>query len=196
MPIDFLLKYFIKLYTRSLMCLYFIFNSILLLLSFLDNFYVVLFIMIIFLRKKYCTSFCYLIYYLCYLSYVPPTQECGTRPFLRWVRSQGRSPHASGKAQNTFGPVGIPLIRGSSGARQWTQSPKWGKNLEGWPPEAGGTLQCRGTPGRTTQRYDGLPNATPQLERKELTRPLVYHLLSRPFIYSKYIFKKNFFRLL
>ena len=48
---------------------------------------------------------------LCYLSYVPPTHKCGTRPFLRWVRSQGRSPHASGKAQNTFDPVDIPLLR-------------------------------------------------------------------------------------
>ena len=27
-----------------------------------------------------------------YLSYVPPTYEYGTRPFLRWVLSQGRSP--------------------------------------------------------------------------------------------------------
>ena len=35
--------------------------------------------------------------------------EYGTRPFLRWVRSQGRSPHVSGKAKNTFSPVGIPL---------------------------------------------------------------------------------------
>ena len=41
---------------------------------------------------------------------VPPTHEYGTKPFLRWVRSQGRSPHASGKAKNTFGPVGIPLF--------------------------------------------------------------------------------------
>ena len=41
---------------------------------------------------------------------VPPTHEYGTRPFLRWARSQGRSPHASGKAKNTFGPVGIPFL--------------------------------------------------------------------------------------
>ena len=27
-----------------------------------------------------------------YLSYAPPAYECGTRPFLRWVLSQGRSP--------------------------------------------------------------------------------------------------------
>ena len=45
---------------------------------------------------------------LCYLSYIPPAHECGTRPFFRWVRSQDRSPHASGKAKNT---VSIPLTR-------------------------------------------------------------------------------------
>ena len=47
---------------------------------------------------------------LCIYRCVPPTHEYGTRPFLRWARSQGRSPHASGKAKNTFGPVGIPLF--------------------------------------------------------------------------------------
>ena len=31
-----------------------------------------------------------------YLSYAPPTYEYGTRPFFRWVRSQGRSTHATG----------------------------------------------------------------------------------------------------
>ena len=47
---------------------------------------------------------------LCIYRCVPPTHEYGTRPFLRWVRSQGRSPHASGKVKNTFGLVGIPLF--------------------------------------------------------------------------------------
>ena len=47
---------------------------------------------------------------LCIYRCVPPTHEYGTRPFLRYARSQGRSPHASGKAKNTFGPVGIPLF--------------------------------------------------------------------------------------
>ena len=36
---------------------------------------------------------------------VPPTHEYGTRPFLRWARSQGRSPHASSKAKNTSGAI-------------------------------------------------------------------------------------------
>ena len=46
------------------------------------------------------------------------TNKFGTKPFLRWVRLQGRSPHASGTAKNTFGPVDIPFIRGTSGARK------------------------------------------------------------------------------
>ena len=31
-----------------------------------------------------------------YLSYAPPAYEYGTRPFLRWVLSQGRSPTRQG----------------------------------------------------------------------------------------------------
>ena len=40
----------------------------------------------------------------------PPSHqqdECGTRPFLRWVRAQGRSPEAPGIPKNASGPVGI-----------------------------------------------------------------------------------------
>ena len=36
--------------------------------------------------------------------------ECGTRPFVRWVRSQGRSPHPSGSSKNASGSVSIPLF--------------------------------------------------------------------------------------
>ena len=82
---------------------------------------------------------------------VPPTHEYGTRPFLRWVRSQGRSPHTSGKAKNTFGPVGIPLF-GAPQAPGNNPPFEGGKSLGGWPPEAGGNLQYRGTPCRTAQR--------------------------------------------
>ena len=104
--------------------------------------------------------------YLCIYRCVPPTHEYGTRPFLRWARSQGRSPHASGKAKNSFGPVGIPLFGAPQAPGNKPNLPEGGISLGGWPPEAGGTLQCRGTPGRTAQRWDGLPNATQELERK------------------------------
>ena len=61
---------------------------------------------------------------LCYLSYVTPTHDCGIRPFLR---SQGRSPHASGKAQNTIDPVGIPLLKGAPGNK-----PNPPKRVKAW----------------------------------------------------------------
>ena len=68
--------------------------------------------------KKSGTS----IIYRCVLS----THEYGTRPFLRWVRSQGRSQHASGKAKNTFDPIGIPLF-GAPGNKH--NLPEGGKSL-------------------------------------------------------------------
>ena len=37
------------------------------------------------------------------------TDEYGTRPFLKWDRAQGRSPHAPGISKNASDPVGIPL---------------------------------------------------------------------------------------
>ena len=73
-------------------------------------------------------------------------------------------PVASGKAKNTFGPVGIPPQAPGN------NPPDGGYKPGGWPPEAGGNLQCRGTPGRTAQRLDGLPNATQELERKGHTK--------------------------
>ena len=51
------------------------------------------------------------------------TGKCGTRPFFRWVRAQSRSPHVPGIPKNAYGPVGISLIRGASGAGRWTQKP-------------------------------------------------------------------------
>ena len=43
-----------------------------------------------------------------------------TRPFFWWVQALGRSPHAPSIFKNAYDPVGIPLIRGASGAGQWT----------------------------------------------------------------------------
>ena len=57
--------------------------------------------------------------------------EYGTRPFLRWAQSQGRSLHPSGKAKNTFDPVGIPLF-GAPG-NKLTPSPEGGKSLGDGP---------------------------------------------------------------
>ena len=41
----------------------------------------------------------------CGISWPPhPTGKCGTRPFLWWVRAQGRSPHAPGISQKCLRP--------------------------------------------------------------------------------------------
>ena len=38
--------------------------------------------------------------------------------FPRWMQAQGRSLDTAGGFKNTSGPVGIPLKRGATGARQ------------------------------------------------------------------------------
>ena len=58
---------------------------------------------------------------ICSPSYQP--DECGTRPFLRWVRAQGRSPHAPGISKNASDLVGIGFIALSGRAINLT-SPK------------------------------------------------------------------------
>ena len=63
---------------------------------------------------------------------IPPSNKYCTKPFLRWVRLQGCSPHASGIAKNT---VDIPLIRGGL-RHQAINPPKrikaWGTASWGW----------------------------------------------------------------
>ena len=98
---------------------------------------------------------------------LPTNVQMWHKAILRWVRSQGRSPHASVKVKNTFDPVGIPLRRHAINPTPH----EGGKSLGRCLPEAGGTLHCRGTPGRTAQRYNGLPNVTQQLERKGPKHP-------------------------
>ena len=48
------------------------------------------------------------------------TGKFGTRPFFRWVWVQGRSPQTPGIPKNAYDLVGIPFIRGASGAWWWT----------------------------------------------------------------------------
>ena len=98
---------------------------------------------------------------------VPPTLEYGTRPFLRWVQSQGRSPHASGKAKNTFGSVGIPLF----GAPQVPGNKKpggmapWGRRKSPVPrhtrqnrPEVRRPTECNPTTGEERPHTNALAN--------------------------------------
>ena len=46
-----------------------------------------------------------------YLFSVPPPDKYGTRPFLKWVRTLGHSPHASGKIQKYLWPRRHPSKR-------------------------------------------------------------------------------------
>ena len=85
-----------------------------------------------------------------YLLTAPPYGQVWHKAFFWWDRAQGRSPHAPGVPKNALGPVGIPLVRGASGAGQLTQpSSKGGKSLGGRPPEAEGKYTThQATPGR------------------------------------------------
>ena len=99
--------------------------------------------------------------------------EYGTRPFLRWAQSQGRSLHPSSKAKNTFDPVGIPLF-GAPG-NKLTPSPEGGKRPGGWPPEAGGTLPVPRHTQQNRLEIKRPPDATQQLEKKDSGRQLIHY---------------------
>ena len=43
--------------------------------------------------------------------------ECGTRPFLRWVQAQGHRPDTPSILKDASGPISIYLKRGISGIR-------------------------------------------------------------------------------
>ena len=51
----------------------------------------------------------------------PPHQmgKCGTRPFLWWVRAQGRSPHVPGTSQKCLRPRRIPPLQHSKTNINW-----------------------------------------------------------------------------
>ena len=61
-----------------------------------------------------------------YLSYVPPTYEYGTRPFLRWVLSQGRSPTREAVPKMPRTPSAFPF----SGRRAINPTPP--KRVKAW----------------------------------------------------------------
>ena len=73
-----------------------------------------------------------------YLLHAAPNVRVWHKAFLRWVRSEVRSQHASSIAKNTFGPVCISLNRGASR----------GKSLGGGPlrPEEISSQQARSVP--------------------------------------------------
>ena len=96
-----------------------------------------------------------------YLSYDPPAYECGTRPFLRWVRWQDRSPYSSGSSKNASGPVGIPFFGAPQAPGDKLNPSEEGKNLGNGPPEARGTSSAD----RTARHDTASRNVTQTPER-------------------------------
>ena len=70
----------------------------------------------------------------------PPNGHVWHKAFFWWVRAQSRSPLAPGIFQNAFGPVGIPLIRGASGAGRWPP-----KGVNAWGKDPWGRMKSPGT---------------------------------------------------
>ena len=64
-----------------------------------------------------------------YLSYAPPAYEYGTRPFLRWVLSQGRSPTRQAVPKMPRTPSAFPF---SGGLRRRAINPTPPKRVKAW----------------------------------------------------------------
>ena len=64
-----------------------------------------------------------------YLLLTSPSGQVWHKAFFRWVRVQGQSPHASSIPKKAYDPIGIPLIRGTSGARRY---PPPLKGIKAW----------------------------------------------------------------
>ena len=80
-----------------------------------------------------------------YLSYAPPAYEYGTRPFLRWVLSQGRSPTRQAIPKMPRTPSAFPF---SGRLRRRAINPTPPKRVKAWgdgPPEARGDVSSGGT---------------------------------------------------
>ena len=73
-------------------------------------------------------------YCIC-MSYTPLAYEYGTRPFLRWVWSQGGRSDVSGSPQNALGSVGIPLFGAAQASGNKPNYSEEGLGLGRRPPE-------------------------------------------------------------
>ena len=63
------------------------------------------------------------------LSYAPPAYECGTRPFLRWVLSHGRSPTRQAVPKMPWTPSAFPF---SGRLRRRAINPTPSKRVKAW----------------------------------------------------------------
>ena len=72
----------------------------------------------------------YIIENMCrYLSYAPPAYKCSTRPFLRWVLSQGRSPTWQAVPKMPRTPSAFPF---SGRLRRRAINPTPPKRVKAW----------------------------------------------------------------
>ena len=104
------------------------------------------------------------------------TGKCGLRPFL-WVWVQGQSLHAPCMVKNTYGSVGIPLIRGTSGSGQLTQPPQGIKAWGDGPLRLEEISSCRDTLSQIRAAVNTAGrNASQQLERSAVLLQRQLHL--------------------
>ena len=100
-------------------------------------------------RPGDCCSLGLQLLLLRYLLTAPPNGQVWHKAFFG---GSGRRAVAHTRpifAKNVNGPVGIPLIRGASGAGRLTQPSRRRSKPGGRPPEAEGKLSnCHDTPGR------------------------------------------------
>ena len=115
-----------------------------------------------------------------YSLHAPPNVQVWHKAFFWWVQTQGWSPHEPSMAKNTYGPVGIPLIRGASGARQHLPH-KEDKSLGDGPLRPEEISSCQDTLGQIRATASmASRSATLQLERHSAitAAALLYQLSS------------------
>ena len=114
-----------------------------------------------------------------YLSYAPPAYEYGTRPFLRWVLSQGRSPTRQAVPKMPRTPSAFPF---SGRLRRRAINPTPPKRVKAWgrPPEARGDVSSGGThPNRLCgSQPQPVENAPPQdTKHRQKNEPIICRCL-------------------
>ena len=103
------------------------------------------------------------------------TWKCGTRPFFGGSGRRAVANTRPAFAKNAYGPVGIPHIRGASGAGRLTQPHRREKKPGGRPPEAEGNY-----PSVKTHSVRSVPAASTASRNASLLFLLRYLLTTPP----------------
>ena len=110
----------------------------------------------------------------CRLSYAPPAYECGIRPFLRWVLSQGWSPTRQAVPKMPRTPSAFPF---SGRLRRRAINPTRPKRVKAWGDGPWGQRWCIqwwNTPERTVQHAITAGRERPTAGHKETLRARRY----------------------